>query len=304
MKKRNDVPLLQRIADNNGSFSPKQLVLAKFVEHKYAKLAYVTLKELANQARVSDTTVVRFVSSLGYSGFPEFMTALRQTINTAASANAQMSRFTIEHGKYKFPQDICRAIFGLEMQIMQETLAQIDPDRYQQAVDMLYNASEVFVVGCGANKCCADAMSFALQVIRKDVRLVEQLDLNEIALIKSASRKAVAVVFITPRYPSAAVRISKLMHERGVQIIGVTDSLLSPIVPYCDIFFQAPEKYLTFIDTNASYMALIHSLVYSLHFRDKAKSEDNIAEYATFTKEIEFYVNSETELVDVDLTDL
>ena len=304
MRGKNNVSILQRIADNNGSFSPKQLKLAKFIEQNYLDLAYTTLAGLAKSVSVSETSVVRFVYRLGYKGFPEFMADLRFTIEQANSQGTSMDRFNIEHGKYHFPEDICLAIFTLEMQILQDTLAKIDLKQHQQAVDMLYSAPEIIVVGCGANRCLADALSFALQVIRPKVTAIKKLDLNEMALIRSASPDAVCVVFTTPRYPSVTQDITKLLKERGLKIIGVSESLLSPIIPLSDIFFLVPEKYVTFIDTNAAYMALIHSLVFALHFRDKQKSKMQINEYNEITRWLGYYVKGETELVDINLNDL
>ena len=304
MPNTTDYNLLERIGDCGGKLSPKQLVLAKYIEKHYKDLAYTTMTELARAANVSETTVVRFVAYLGYSGFPGFMSALRQVIESASVTGSSMSSFKIEHGKYKFPRDICSAVFALEMQVMQDTLAKIDTTKHQQAVDMLYAAPEVFVVGCGANKCCAQAMGFALEVIRKNVRIIENLDLNESSLINSAAKKAVAIVFITQRYPTAALKVTKMLKSKGIRIIGITDSVLSPIVPYCDLFFLAPEKYLSFIDTNAAYMALIHSLVYAMHFKDKPQSQNNITDYNDFVRTYDFYVNSGADLIDVDLREL
>lgn len=304
VEKNFDLPLLQRIGSSSDKMSPKQLILAKYVEKHCRDLVYATMTELAKAAGVSETTVVRFVSYLGYPGFPEFMTALRQEQQTPAKIGGSMDRFNIAHGKYKFPQDICKAIFNLEMQIMRDTISAIDSAKHQQAVDLMYSAPELFIVGCGANKCCAEAMGFAMEVIRKDVRIIENLDLNESSLIRSASKNSVAVVFTTPRYPSTALDITRTLKERGFKIVGITDSILSPIVTYCDLFFLVPEKYITFIDTNAAYMALIHSLVYAMHFKNKHQSKDNIEEYNEFASACGYYVNGQAELIDVDLRDL
>ena len=74
--------------------------------------------------------------------------------------------------------------------------------------------------------------------------------------------------------------------------------MLSPIVPFCDIFFQIPEKYVTFIDTNAAYMALIHSIVFALHFKDRAKIKKQIDSYNEFTIKQNFYVKDFLDLVE------
>ena len=72
--------LLQRIEENIKNLSPNQLRLANYIEKNYASLAYITITDLALLAGVSETTVVRFVYQLGFSGFPAFKMELRKMI--------------------------------------------------------------------------------------------------------------------------------------------------------------------------------------------------------------------------------
>lgn len=292
--------MLQRIAANSGSLSPKQLKLAQYIEKNYTALAYVTMTELASRAGVSETTVVRFVSRLGYKGFPEFMTALRAELSTQQKAASQMKAFDISAGQYIFPRDICKAIFTMEMQVMTDTLANLNNDDFQRAIDMIYNAPKVLLVGCGANTCCIRAMHFALQVIKSDIYAAEKLGLAEESLIRSMRDNAVCVVFTTPRYPTETQKLIKIVGDNNIPIIGISNSLLSPIVPYCKVFLQVPEKYITYIDSNAPYMALIHALTFGVCLRNKKLAIKNTEKYNAFVRGTDYYVNKDEDLVEIE----
>ena len=295
----NDISLFQKTAELAKNLSPKQLILARYMESNYTNLAYTTMTELARLAGVSETTVVRFVYSLGYKGFPEFMTALRSEL-TAKKERPLMKAFSIEKGQYEFPQDTCRAIFSMEMQVMAETLANLNNGDFQRAVDMIFKAKEVLVVGCGANTCCTRALLFALQVMKSNVYAIEKLDITEDSLIRSVSKNAVCVAFTTPRYPSETQNIVKIVNKHHIPIIGISNSLLSPIFSYSEIFFQIPEKYVTYIDANASYMALIHALTFGVYQKDKDKIRKQVEEYNSFARENNYYINGEVDLVEID----
>lgn len=296
----NDLSLLQKIAGRAKDLSPKQLILAHYLENNYTGLAYTTMTELASMAGVSETTVVRFVSRLGYKGFPEFMTALRAELSTQQKAASQMKAFDISAGQYTFPQDICKAIFTMEMQVMTDTLANINNDDFQRAVDMIYNAPKVLLVGCGANTCCVRAMHFALQVIKSDIYAAEKLGLAEESLIRSMKDNAVCVAFTTPRYPTETQKLIKIVSDNNIPIIGVSNSLLSPVVPYCKVFLQVPEKYITYIDSNAPYMALIHALTFGVCLRNKKLAQKNTEKYNAFVRGTDYYVNKDEELVEIE----
>lgn len=297
MAKETNTSMLQRVAAKSENLSPKQLKLAQYIEKNYMSLAYITMTELASLADVSETTVVRFVSQLGYNGFPLFMAALRKEIDQAAKPKS-MDKFDLEHKKYVFPDDTCQAIFTLEMQVMRDTLAKIDTKKHQKAVDMIYDAPAVIILGCGANRCCTQALGFALQVIHPRVQLIEKLGLSEAATVNSMPEGTVCIVFTTPRYPRETQEMVDIIKKKGFKIIGISNSILAPIVPDCDIFFQIPVKYVTFIDTNAAFMALIHSLTFGLHLKDKRKIKQRIEDYNKFTREYNYYVEDSLELVD------
>lgn len=298
MAKEKKISIIQRIAEKSTELSPKQLQLAHHIEKNFMSLAYITMTELAAQANVSETTVVRFVAQLGFRGFPDFMNAIRKEIEQNTKPKASMDKFDLEHKKYVFPDDTCQAIFALEMQVMRSTLSKIDLTKHQEAVDMLFEAPAILIVGCGANKCCAEALGFALQVILPNVHIIESLGLSESAIIHNMPQGTVCVAFSTPRYPVETQKILEHLKERNFKTIGITNSIFSPIVAYCNILFQIPVKYVTFIDTNAAFMALIHSITFGLHLKDKKKIKQRIENYNTFAKQDNYYVEDSLELVD------
>ena len=73
---------------------------------------------------------------------------------------------------------------------------------------------------------------------------------------------------------------------------------MSPIFPYCSVFLQVPEKYITYIDSNASYMAFIHALTFGVCRKDEMVAKKRLAEYNSFVRETGYYENGEIELVD------
>ena len=298
MSANKNINLLQLIGKNSDSLTPKQILLAKFIENNYTSLAYITMTKLAHLADVSETTVVRLIYALGYTGFPEFKDALRMTIQQTSQSTNGMSRFETGTNKYKFPEDACKAIFDLEIKVMEETLAGLDLSEHEKAVDLLFHATMVLIVGCGANSCCSQALGFGLEVILKNVHIIEDLGLSEGALLRAIPEGTVCVAFSTPRYPRVTQEILEILKNKKTRIIGCSDSMLSPIVPFCDIFFQVPEKYVTYVDTNAAFMALIHSIVFALHFKDRAKIKKRIDSYNESTRKQNFYVNDFLDLVE------
>ncbi|MDR1578864.1 MAG: MurR/RpiR family transcriptional regulator [Synergistaceae bacterium] len=291
--------LLRRIAEHSNEFSSKQRVFAEYLVKNYMTLAYSKLAEFGRLAGVSETTVVRFINVLGYDGLSEFKDALRDEIERSRNTVSKgLNRYSFEQDRFEFPKDAYRAIFSLEMQIMEETLARIDQERFQKAVDAIYSAPMLLVIACGTSRAYSQAAGFAFEVLRPNVHRIESLDLIEGAVINSIPPGALGLVFSAPRYPVAIQKILDIVKEREVFLIGMTDGVLSPIAPYCDILFEVPEKFVTFIDTSAAYLALIHSLAFGVYLKNPDYSKERMKEYNDFVRKSGYYVHDQCELIE------
>jgi DNA-binding MurR/RpiR family transcriptional regulator len=290
--------LLRRVADHANGFSSKQRIFAEYLVKNYMGLAYATLADLSRFSGVSETTVVRFIYSIGFDGLAEFKDALRGEIERSKNASAEgLSRYDFERGNYEFPGDAYRAIFAMEMHIMEETLAKIDRESFERAVDVIFKAPEMLIIACGTSRSYSHAAGFAFEVLRPDVHKIERLDLSEGTIINSIPPGTACLVFSAPRYPTATQKILEIVKRREPFLIGLTDGVLSPIAPYCDILFQIPEKFVTFIDTNAAYMALIHAIAFGVYLKDPEYSKKRIEEYDAFVKKTSYYEQDYLQLI-------
>ena len=74
-------PTMKGIFEQHPSLTPKGRVLGNYILKNPRKAVFMTTKELANTCRVSEATVVRFVSQLGYNGYGAFQQALRDFVD-------------------------------------------------------------------------------------------------------------------------------------------------------------------------------------------------------------------------------
>ncbi|MDE7234343.1 MAG: N-acetylmannosamine kinase, partial [Ruminiclostridium sp.] len=69
--------LLTDIEARMPEFSKSQRVLAKYMIEHYERAAFMTAAKLGAAVGVSESTVVRFAIEMGFEGYPEMQTALR-----------------------------------------------------------------------------------------------------------------------------------------------------------------------------------------------------------------------------------
>ena len=82
--------LTNRINQAYSSMSKGQKLLATYITDNYDKAVFLTAAKLGEVVGVSESTVVRFASHLGYKGYPEFQKALEEMVRNKLNSIQRM----------------------------------------------------------------------------------------------------------------------------------------------------------------------------------------------------------------------
>ena len=97
--------IIARLADEGGSFSKRQRSIAKYICDNCDKAAFMTAEMLSRSAGVSESTVVRFATELGYDGYPGMRRALQSVMRDRLAARfgeqASLSSGPAREGGYR-----------------------------------------------------------------------------------------------------------------------------------------------------------------------------------------------------------
>ena len=78
------------IRQSDSKFSKSQRRIAEYITQHYDRAAFMTAAKLGRVVNVSESTVVRFASELGYEGYPEFQRALREIVKNRLASVQRM----------------------------------------------------------------------------------------------------------------------------------------------------------------------------------------------------------------------
>ena len=80
--------LLSKMNVQYQNFSKGQKKLAAYIKENYDKAAFLTAAKLGETVGVSESTVVRFATHLGYKGYPEFQRELEELVRNKLNSNS------------------------------------------------------------------------------------------------------------------------------------------------------------------------------------------------------------------------
>ncbi|MEC8524258.1 MAG: SIS domain-containing protein [Pseudomonadota bacterium] len=154
-------PILKEIATARSSLRKSEVKVADFVLAEPEQVMHMRIVDLAQEAQVSEPTIVRFCRAIGCNGFQEFKVRIAQ--ETAVANN--IGQFAIAEDDSI--DDICTKIADTTIQRLHQVKSQLLPEQITEAAQAISAARRVEFYGYGASGAVAtDAQHkfFRLQV--------------------------------------------------------------------------------------------------------------------------------------------
>lgn len=217
-----------------------------------------TVAELAQRASVSPPTVVRFVSRLGFSGYPEFQKRLvREVQERLGSPLEQYGRADLQSGEGGLSR--ASQMFSASITASIEDLPQSEFDR---AVAMLADPRRrVRLIGGRFSQLLAEYLGAHLILLRPDVQVIEADEFSRIAAVSDTRRGDLLVVFDYRRYDPQIVRFSRRVAERGGELVLFTDHWLSPAAEVAGTVLPANVEAPSPFDSLVPAMAIVETVI-------------------------------------------
>ena len=161
-------PAMKEIAEQRHLLTPKARILSNYILKNPRKAVFMTTKELAKTCDVSEATVVRFVSQLGYKGYGAFQQALRDFVDTELTL---LDRADMSGMKGPGTDRLSRVVFE-EIDNLKQFHETADMDALKRVVDYLENDKPIYVIGSRLSYTFAYYLGWSLTKIRRDVRII------------------------------------------------------------------------------------------------------------------------------------
>lgn len=290
--------LLGRMEERRSQMSKGQKRLADYVSKNYDKAVFLTAAKLGEVVGVSESTVVRFATQLGYKGYPGFQKALEELVRNKLNS---IQRMEVTYGRIS-QSEIIEAVLHSDIEKIKLTLEAIDQKAFDLAIDTLLNAKRVYVIGIRSCAPLASFLSFYLNLVCENVTLVNTNSSSEIfeQLIR-INEEDVIVGISFPRYSMRTLKALEFASNRKAKVITLTDSVHSPMNLYSSCNLIARSDMASIVDSLVAPLSVINALVVALCMK---KQQEVVTTLETLEKIWgEYQVYSSDELNQVNTMD-
>ena len=250
-------PLMKQIMQSRSSLTPKGRVLADYVLENPRKVVFMTTKELAWACAISESTVVRFVTQLGYTGYSEFLQALRDFVDTELTL---LERVDISNLKAPGTQRLHKLI-SEEIENLKQLYETIDTETIEKVVNLLEQSNTVYVIGSRLSYTLAYYMGWSLLKVRQDVNILKGSDTTTLDWLTVAPRNSFIIILSTSRFPNELIKVAKWSRRQGHNLLVITDSPLCPLLQFASLQLITQIKNIPIHGSPITHYCLINYIV-------------------------------------------
>ena len=244
--------LAERIRET--ALSPRERRVADLVLSDPSAVAFGTVASVATAAGVGNSTVMRFSATIGFDGFSD----LQHAVRTELGGRLRQATHRVRQPQ---PGEPIERSLETEIANISDTFARLDRAALSKATVRIAGCPRIGVIAGDTARGVAQDFVTQLGMVRRDVELV---DTGSIAMTRSLTwfgRDDLLIAIDTARYEHAVTLACEHAAVRGVPLLAISDSHLSPIAAVAKWSFQILDQGAGPFDSFVGALALTNLMV-------------------------------------------
>lgn len=262
--------LIRLIHDRYDAMSKSYQKIAVYLTQNPNDVAVLSVNAIAERCGLHASSFVRYAQSLGFRGFKELQTVFQRRLSTAAPGfDARLRALDAELGAQEDSTDLgfLRELVVRDIASLKGLLEGTSAASIETAADLMQRAETIYLAGQLRSAPVVDLLRYVLTMLGKRAVLLDTGGglATHMARVMGPQDLLFAVSFRF--YATEVVNIAEEAARRGVPIVAVSDSTLSPLAKSAQVLFAIPEHEYTFSRSLAAPMCLVQALMVALAAR-------------------------------------
>ncbi len=287
-------PVVNRLLETLPDLSPQLRKAACYVLDNQHEVGMTSVRSLADSADVKPNTLVRMARAVGFDGFEDFREPFREALKTRRENFPDKARWLqdVAHsGKHgKLLGEMATAAFGN----IQDLYTAFSADQIKPAADAIVAARTTYVLGVGVGYSLAHNFAYLAGMALDGVVAIPQdgsLPMDDV--VRAGSEDVLLAMTFQP-FRREVVDAVEFAKERRVTIIGLSDSLSSPVLSIADHGFCIPTDSPQFFTSTVGTAAFLETLMAFVIAEADAAVIDRIQAFHSRRHDVGVYWSEDT----------
>ena len=235
--------LRREIARRHGDLSDRLRRIATYAIDHPDDIALNTVSSLATEIGVQPSSIVRFANAFGYGGFSEMQQIFRSRLVADASTGYRARIAKVRHGKSVPPSSnnpiaVLTREIDADIASLRELGQTADRTLLKRAINLMSGADTIYVAAQGRSFPVAFYIAYALGRLEVKAHLIDGVGGINKLVAQSATRDDLLIAVSFRDYSPDIVGVVDIASRRGVPVMAITDSPLSPIAACAKVSFE------------------------------------------------------------------
>lgn len=273
------------ISEKVPQMSKSQQKIAKYVLSNTESVPFFNVGKLAKMVEVSEATVVRFATFLGYDGYPQLQQAMQEAVKKQLTT---VERLKLSDDVYDQEDKAVFEMFHEDVQRIQMMAEQLNVKAFHEAVEAIIAADRIFIIANRSAVSVGSFLEFYFDLMFENAELIRNPHGISEKLFR-IDEDDVVIGLSFARYTKNTVEAVSFAKDRGTKVIAITDNMLSPLIPYAHIALCARSDMPSFIDSFVAPLSLINALITAVGRKKRAEIEQHLEELESVWERFEIF---------------
>jgi DNA-binding MurR/RpiR family transcriptional regulator len=233
--------------------------------------AFRSIGETARAAQVHESSLVRFATGLGLSGYPALVRLCRQRLADQAHL---VRRF--ERAEEVGEQDLLATVAEHDRDNIARSVATLDRAAWDRVVTLLATAPAVHILGLRKCFTVAYLLAYLLRMVRRGIGQLGTPAGLPVDELRDLASGEVFVAVSIHRYTADTVRALAHAKRSGLATVALTDNPASPLVPHADVVLYLAADGVTVFRSLTAFVSVAQGLATAVAVRSGTSSRDQL----------------------------
>lgn len=267
--------IYKKISSSRGRMSKSQHKIADYILENPHSIPFTTAAKLAELTDVSEATVVRFASFLGYGGYNDLQKQLAVSLERRLNT---VERLNMSQPVYNETEKAIYDNFNEDIKNIQRTMQHLNIEDFERAANHILEAEKIYIIANRSALSLGTFLQYYFNIIFGKSELVHTTE-AAFDQIHHVNEKDVVIGISYARYTKSTLDVVSYASEKGATIIALTDHFSSPITAYAHISLFASSNMQSFLDSFVAPLSVINTLIAYIGNAEREKMKERLENF-------------------------
>ena len=276
--------VIETIRNQYPEFSKVQKRIADYIMASPESACFQSLKAFSLSVNASQVSVLRFVESIGLSGYADLKKELQSFIRQRVSPGEELSEALQSQDNTQ--ESIVEQVLQMDVENIHKTFQALDMEDLYRATEILKNCTTVHLAAQGVSQSLLPFLFIRLNSIGIHVQYFDVESSIFLTNLNAHIRPTDAVIIVSfPKHNRQIIFLAEQLEKRGIPLVCITDRRVSEVANHATVSLACVADTPLYYNSYAAAMVVANSLVSLLATQNKDKASEFRREVDTLKRQ-------------------